>query len=96
VKCRPLLSGFTRGCHSRLGLARSDQSVDDRCAAASSSLCMRQMAADHKVIDPLRSAINSALASSLLTDLSAIVVDYARPIMSIGTVRRVSTRRFSQ
>jgi hypothetical protein len=50
------------------------------------------VAADRKVADPLRSTVSAALASSLLADLSAIVVDYARTLFSIGTVRRVSTR----
>jgi hypothetical protein len=52
------------------------------CALASlmtsSASAVVAVAADRKVADPLRSAIGSALASSLLVDLSAIVADYAR------------------
>jgi hypothetical protein len=44
----------------------------------SSASAVVAVAADRKVADPLRSAIGLALATYLLADLSAIVVDYAR------------------
>jgi hypothetical protein len=96
VKCRPLLSGFTRGGHRQTrtrslptcelsGLTHSCcaaplslRAAGELASLMTSSPSAIVVAADHKVADPLRSAISSALASSLLTELSAIVVDYAR------------------